>query len=65
MSERSHSERLHRRRCRMLLVAAVFGVLLAAFGGADRNWVAVGVGLGGAALVTVVHLRSCRGGEEP
>jgi len=44
----------------MLVVAAVFGVLLAAFGGADRDWVPVGVGLGGAALVTFVHLRSCR-----
>ncbi len=61
MSDLAPAERLRRRRCRMLVVAAVFGILLALFGAADENWVPVGVGVAGAALVTVVHLRSCRG----
>ncbi len=64
MSELAPAERLRRRRCRMLIVAAVFGVLLAAFGAADENWVPVGAGLGGAALVTVVHLGSSRGSAD-
>lgn len=51
-------ERLRRRRCMALRIAAFFGVLLAAFN--PRDWVIITVGLAGAAFVLIVYWRDCR-----
>jgi hypothetical protein len=52
------AERLHRRRCLALRIAAFFGVLLAAFNPYD--WIIIAIGLGGAAFVLIVYWRDCR-----
>jgi len=52
------AERLHRRRCLALRIAAFFGVLLAAFNPYD--WIVIGIGLAGAAFVLIVYWRDCR-----
>jgi membrane protein implicated in regulation of membrane protease activity len=53
------SERVQRRRCIGLRVAAIFGILLAALNWGD--WPIVAVGFAGAAFVLVVYWRDCRG----
>jgi uncharacterized membrane protein YfcA len=52
------AERLRRRRCIALRLAALFGVLLAAFN--PRDWTIIAIGLAGAALVLVLYWRDCR-----
>lgn len=52
------AERLHRRRCLALRIAAFFGVLLAAFNPYD--WIIIAIGLAGAAFVLIVYWRDCR-----
>jgi uncharacterized membrane protein YfcA len=52
------AERLRRRRCIALRVAAFFGVLLAAFN--PRDWAIIAIGLAGAAVVLFVYWRECR-----
>lgn len=52
------AERLHRRRCLALRIAAFFGVLLAAFNPYD--WIIIAIGLAGAAFVVIVYWRDCR-----
>jgi hypothetical protein len=52
---------LERRRCLLLQLAAVFGILLAAF---TRTWVSIVVGLGGSALALVTYWRECRRADE-
>jgi hypothetical protein len=52
------ADRLRRRRCVALRIAALFGVLLAAFN--PRDWVIIAVGLAGAVFVLVVYWRDCR-----
>jgi O-antigen/teichoic acid export membrane protein len=54
----TYSERLRRRRCIGLRLAALFGVLLAAFNW--RDWAIIAIGLAGAVLVLVVYWRDCR-----
>ena len=53
------AERLRRRRCIALRIAALFGVLLAAFN--PRDWAIIAIGLVGTAVVVVVYWRNCRG----
>lgn len=48
-----------RQRCRSLELAAVLGVVLAAFSALDRTWPAVAVGIAGTALALVVRRRVC------
>ena len=52
------AERLRRRRCFGLRLAAFFGVLLAAFNPYD--WIIIAIGLAGAAFVLIVYWRDCR-----
>jgi uncharacterized membrane protein YfcA len=52
------AERLRWRRCMALRVAAVFGVLLAAFN--PRDWAIIAIGLAGTVIVLVVYWRDCR-----
>lgn len=52
------ADRLHRRRCLALRIAAFFGVLLAAFNPYD--WIIIAIGLAGAAFVLIVYWRDCR-----
>ena len=52
------ADRLRRRRCIALRIAAFFGVLLAAFN--PRDWAIIAVGLAGAAFVLIVYWRDCR-----
>ena len=52
------AERLRRRRCVALRIAAFFGVLLAAFN--PRDWAIIAIGLAGAAIVLIVYWRDCR-----
>jgi uncharacterized membrane protein YfcA len=52
------ADRLRRRRCIALRIAALFGVLLAAFN--PRDWAIIAVGLAGAVVVLVVYWRDCR-----
>jgi membrane protein implicated in regulation of membrane protease activity len=52
------AERLRRRRCLGLRIAAFFGVLLAAFNPWD--WPIIAIGLAGAAFVLIVYWRDCR-----
>jgi hypothetical protein len=52
------ADKLRRRRCIALRVAAFFGVLLAAFN--PRDWAIIAVGLAGALFVLVVYWRDCR-----
>ena len=52
------ADRLHRRRCLGLRIAAFFGVLLAAFNPYD--WIIIAIGLAGAAFVLIVYWRDCR-----
>jgi uncharacterized membrane protein YfcA len=52
------AETLRRRRCIALRVAALFGVLLAAFN--PRDWAIIAIGLAGTAVVLVVYWRNCR-----
>jgi uncharacterized membrane protein YfcA len=54
----TNAERLHRRRCLALRIAAFFGVLLAAFNPYD--WIIIAIGLAGAAFVLIVYWRDCR-----
>jgi hypothetical protein len=56
----SRAELLRRRRCRFLVVGMILGALLPVF---ERSWIALGVGLGGIAILTFVYLRDCRGGR--
>jgi hypothetical protein len=51
------ADRLHRRRCMGLRIAAFFGVLLAAFNPYD--WIIIAIGLAGAAFVLIVYWRDC------
>lgn len=52
------ADRLRRRRCIALRIAALFGVLLAAFN--PRDWVIIAIGLAGAAVALFVYWRECR-----
>jgi uncharacterized membrane protein YfcA len=52
------AETLRRRRCISLRIAAIFGVLLAAFN--PRDWAIIAIGLAGTAVVLVVYWRNCR-----
>jgi uncharacterized membrane protein YfcA len=52
------AERLHRRRCIALRIAAFFGVLLAVFN--PRDWAIIAIGLAGAVIVLAVYWRDCR-----
>jgi hypothetical protein len=54
----NNADRLHRRRCLALRIAAFFGVLLAAFNPYD--WIIIAIGLAGAAFVLIVYWRDCR-----
>ena len=54
----TNADRLHRRRCLALRIAAFFGVLLAAFNPYD--WIIIAIGLAGAAFVLIVYWRDCR-----
>jgi hypothetical protein len=54
----TYSERLRRRRCMGLRIAAFLGILLAAFN--PRDWAIIAVGLAGAAFVLIVYWRDCR-----
>lgn len=45
------------RRCRALELAVFLGVLLVVF---TRTWIALAVGLGGAAVALVTYWRHCR-----
>ncbi|HEY7561190.1 MAG TPA: hypothetical protein VH650_03365 [Gaiellaceae bacterium] len=54
----SRAELLRRRRCRFLVVGMILGALLPVF---ERTWIALGVGLGGIAILVFVYLRDCRG----
>ena len=54
----NNADRLHRRRCLALRIAAFFGVLLAAFNPYD--WIIIAIGLAGAAFVLMVYWRDCR-----
>ena len=54
----TNAERLHRRRCLALRIAAFFGILLAAFNPYD--WIIIAIGLAGAAFVLIVYWRDCR-----
>ena len=56
----SRAEFLRRRRCRFLILGMILGALLPVF---ERSWIALGVGLGGIAVLLVVYLRECRGGR--
>jgi hypothetical protein len=56
----SRAELLRRRRCRFLVVGMILGALLPVF---DWSWIALGVGLGGIAILAFVYLRDCRGGR--
>jgi len=52
------AERVRRRRCIALRIAALFGVLLAAFN--PRDWAIIAIGLAGTAVVLIVYWRDCR-----
>jgi hypothetical protein len=56
----SRAELLRRRRCRFLVVGMILGALLPIF---EQSWIALGVGLGGIAILAFVYLRECRGGR--
>jgi hypothetical protein len=56
----SRAALLRRRRCRFLVVGMILGALLPVF---ERSWIALGVGLGGIAILAFVYLRDCRGGR--
>jgi uncharacterized membrane protein YfcA len=58
----NNADRLHRRRCLALRIAAFFGVLLAAFNPYD--WIIIAIGLAGAAFVLIVYWRDCRRSRE-
>ena len=51
------ADRLRRRRCIALRVAALFGVLLAAFN--PRDWEIIAIGLVGAVIVLALYWRDC------
>ncbi|HWB57699.1 MAG TPA: hypothetical protein VG479_12250 [Gaiellaceae bacterium] len=53
----SRAELLRRRRCRFLVIGMIFGVLLPIV---ERSWIALGVGLGGIAILAFVSRRVCR-----
>jgi hypothetical protein len=55
----SRAELLRRRRCRFLVVGMILGALLPIF---EWSWIALGVGLGGVAVLAFVYWRECRGG---
>ena len=52
---------LERRRCLLLQLAVVFGILLAVL---TRSWPAIVVGLAGSALAAFTYRRDCRGERE-
>ena len=56
----SRAELLRRRRCRFLVFGIILGALLPIF---ERSWIALGVGLGGIAVLAFVYWRECRGGR--
>ena len=53
----NEAEIARQKRCRALELAALLGVLLAVF---TRTWIAVAVGLGGAAVAVATYARHCR-----
>jgi hypothetical protein len=54
----NRGELVRRRRCRLLLLAMLFGVLLPVF---QPSWVTLGVALVGEALLLHTWWRGCRG----
>lgn len=56
----SRAELFRRRRCRFLVFGIILGALLPIF---ERSWIALGVGLGGIAVLAFVYWRECRGGR--
>jgi hypothetical protein len=52
------AERRRRTRCAALRVAALFGVLLAAFN--FRDWTIIAIGLTGSAIVLGIYWHDCR-----
>jgi hypothetical protein len=53
----NRGELLRQRRCRFLLLAMLFGILLVAF---QPSWVTLGVALAGESVLGVTWWRSCR-----
>lgn len=49
---------LRRRRCRLLQMGMLFGVLLPIF---SRSWITLAAAIGGVALLAVTWRRECRG----
>ena len=54
----SRADLLRRRRCRLLVVGMVLGVLLPIF---SWSWVTLAVGLGGISLLLLAYRRECAG----
>jgi hypothetical protein len=54
----SRTDLLRRRRCRLLVVGMVLGVLLPIFA---WSWVTLAIGLGGIALLLLAYRRDCAG----
>jgi len=57
----SRAELIRRRRCRLLVVGMVLGVLLPVF---QWSWITLAFGLGGVAVLLFVYRRECAGTSE-
>jgi hypothetical protein len=54
----SRAELMRRRRCRLLVVGMVLGVLLPVF---QWSWITLAIALGGIAVLLLVYRRQCSG----
>jgi hypothetical protein len=54
----NRGELVRQRRCRLLLLAMLFGVLLPVF---QPSWITLGVAVAGELLLGLTWWRSCRG----
>lgn len=57
----NRGELFRSRRCRLLVLAMLFGVLLPIF---SRSWISLGAALAGESLLGAVWWRECRGSRE-
>jgi hypothetical protein len=54
----SRAELMRRRRCRLLVVGMVLGVLLPVF---QWSWITLAIAVGGIAVLLLVYRRECSG----
>jgi hypothetical protein len=54
----NRGELVRQRRCRLLLLAMLFGILLPSF---QPNWITAAVAVAGEVLLALTWWRSCRG----